>query len=79
MRSAFDNMLPETIAWRKDKIGYEPPQNKWLQNKKVEEKIHENKRKLYKNNIISKKEFEKNVLFDNNKKWEIWMAGEMFT
>jgi len=79
MRSAFENMLPETIAWRKDKIGYEPPQNKWLQNKKVEEKIHENKRKLYKNNIISKKEFEKNVLFDNNKKWEIWMAGEMFT
>ena len=83
VRSAFDNVLPETIAWRKDKIGYEPPQKNWLQNKDVQEKIHESKRRLYKHNVISKKEFEKNIpanstLEVNNKKWEIWMAGEMF-
>lgn len=83
MRSAFNNILPASIAWRKDKIGYEPPQNSWLQNKEVEEKIHESKRKLYEHNIISKKEFERDVSLSsssefNNKKWEIWMAGEMF-
>lgn len=78
MRNAFDNVLPQTIAWRKDKIGYEPPQNNWLQNKNIQEKIHESKRKLYNHKIISKKEFERNILSDNNKKWEIWMAGEMF-
>jgi asparagine synthase (glutamine-hydrolysing) len=83
MRTAFDNILPEQIGWRKDKIGYEPPQNNWLQNKNVQEKIHESKRKLYKHNIISKKEFERNISLSsssevNNKKWEIWMAGEMF-
>lgn len=83
MRAAFDNILPETIAWRKDKIGYEPPQNNWLQNKNIREKIHESKRNLYKHNIISKKEFERNITLNNsseinNKSWQVWMAGEMF-
>ena len=83
MRTAFNKELPETIAWRKDKIGYEPPQNGWLQNKNVQEKIHESKRQLYTHNIISKKEFERNISGTNssefnNKNWEIWMAGEMF-
>jgi asparagine synthase (glutamine-hydrolysing) len=83
MRSAFEDILPKEIAWRKDKIGYEPPQNSWMQNKKVQEKIHESKRQLYKHNIISKKEFEKNISVASpseikNKNWEIWMAGEMF-
>lgn len=82
MRSAFNNVLPETIAWRKDKIGYEPPQKNWLQNKAILEKIHESKRRLYKHDVISKKEFEKNIstnsTLEDNKKWKIWMAGEMF-
>jgi asparagine synthase (glutamine-hydrolysing) len=82
MRAAFSNLLPQQIAWRKDKIGYEPPQNNWLQNKNVAEKIHESKRKLFENNIISKKEFERNLYSslssNNNKNWQLWMAGEMF-
>ena len=81
MRNSFNDILPEAIAWRKDKIGYEPPQNNWLQGKDVQEKIHESKRQLYKHHVISKKEFERNLFTstDNNKKWQIWMAGEMFT
>ena len=83
LRTAFNNILPQEITWRKDKIGYEPPQASWLQNRKVKEKIHESKRKLYEHNVISKKEFERNTSLDsnsetNNKNWEVWMAGEMF-
>ncbi|HUZ59158.1 MAG TPA: asparagine synthase (glutamine-hydrolyzing) [Hanamia sp.] len=83
LRTAFTGLLPQEIVWRKDKIGYEPPQINWLKNKKVEEKIYESRRILYKHNIISKKEFERNTSLKsnpgtNNKNWEVWMAGEMF-
>lgn len=82
LRTAFSDLLPEQITWRKDKIGYEPPQNNWLKNKKVHEKIHESKKRLFEKNIISKKEFERNSSVDssqnNNKNWQLWMAGEMF-
>jgi asparagine synthase (glutamine-hydrolysing) len=82
MRSAFDELLPPQIAWRKDKIGYEPPQKKWLESSKVKERIHESKRKLYGHNIISKKEYEKNidsVSFSHrtNKSWALWMAANL--
>jgi asparagine synthase (glutamine-hydrolysing) len=30
MRTAFDAVLPSEIAWRKEKVGFEPPQNEWL-------------------------------------------------
>jgi len=81
MRSAFSNLLPQQIAWRKDKIGYEPPQKNWLENPAAKEKIHESKRKLYNQNVISKKEFDRQILTenfsDNNKAWSLWMAGNM--
>jgi asparagine synthase (glutamine-hydrolysing) len=83
LRTSFSDLLPEPITWRKDKIGYEPPQKNWLKNKKVQEKIQESKKKLFENNIISKKEFELNPSItssnnNNNKNWQLWMAGEMF-
>lgn len=33
MREAFVDILPEEIAWRKDKIGFETPEADWLQGK----------------------------------------------
>ena len=30
LRSAFENKLPDKIVWRKDKMGYVAPQEKWL-------------------------------------------------
>ncbi len=32
LRESMKNILPESITWRTDKIGYEPPQNKWIEN-----------------------------------------------
>ncbi len=83
MRVAFADLLPAEIAWRKDKIGYEPPQSNWFENKNVQEKIYESKRTLFKKNIISKKESERkiaitNSIESNQKIWAMWMAGEMF-
>jgi len=30
LRMSIDNFLPKEIVWRKDKIGFEPPQKEWL-------------------------------------------------
>ena len=41
MREAFADILPEEVAWRKDKIGFEPPEEEWLQGKVWKELMKE--------------------------------------
>jgi asparagine synthase (glutamine-hydrolysing) len=38
-RKALEPVLPNDICWRKDKIGYEPPQQRWLEDKNIKEII----------------------------------------
>jgi asparagine synthase (glutamine-hydrolysing) len=52
LRSSMHNRLPEQILWRSDKIGFEPPQLMWMQDKKMTEKIFESRRILVKENIL---------------------------
>ena len=33
LRKSIEDILPHEITWRKDKIGYEPPQAEWLKTK----------------------------------------------
>ena len=53
LRKAMDKNLPAEIAWRKDKIGFEPPQQTWMQAPAVQEMIFESKRKLVKEKILN--------------------------
>ncbi|MHB8261606.1 MAG: asparagine synthase (glutamine-hydrolyzing) [Bacteroidia bacterium] len=39
LRKAMDKILPQSICWRVDKIGYEPPQKNWLQSEKFKTEI----------------------------------------
>ena len=82
MRSAFKDLMPAEIVWRKDKIGYEPPQKSWMDNKEVKDKIHEGKKILLQNNIISNKEFERPITaggaLDKNRSWALWMGANLF-
>jgi asparagine synthase (glutamine-hydrolysing) len=54
MRKSF-NILPEEIRWRKDKIGFEPPQKSWTDAPKFKELVHEGRKKLVANNYLNKK------------------------
>lgn len=36
LRQAMKDMLPSEICWRKDKVGYEPPQQQWMKTGYVE-------------------------------------------
>jgi asparagine synthase (glutamine-hydrolysing) len=55
LRKAMDKKLPDEITWRRDKNGFEAPQRTWMQNKRVQEMIHEARKKLVKENILDPK------------------------
>jgi asparagine synthase (glutamine-hydrolysing) len=61
LRKAMDKKLPDEITWRRDKVAFEPPQKKWMQEPLVQEYIQESKRKLVGSGILAKKALEKNI------------------
>ena len=82
LRQAMDKKLPREIAWRNDKIGYEPPQQQWMQDAAVQEYIHEAKRKLVNANILSGKVLDKKIepkpaYADNNFDWRYLCAAQI--
>ena len=54
LRKSMENLLPHNIVWRKDKVGYEPPQQQWMQNKNIQEMIIESRKKLVDKNVLDK-------------------------
>lgn len=82
MRETFKNILPEAIAWRVDKIGYEPPQKKWMEGVAMKENIMEARKKLVKEGILNKKILEKpplayGSLEKGDNSWAHLMAGKL--
>lgn len=52
MRMALKDILPAEITWRKDKIGYEPPQQQWMDGQRAKEMIRDIKESLVKDRIL---------------------------
>ena len=52
-RVSFENLLPSSIAWRKDKTGYEPPQKQWMENKTIKDRIMTMRQQLVKERILN--------------------------
>jgi asparagine synthase (glutamine-hydrolysing) len=61
LRKTVANKLPDAITWRKDKVGFEPPQKMWMQNKNLQDYIFEAKKKLVDENILSPKVLTKKI------------------
>lgn len=83
MRETFRDFLPEQIVWRKDKIGYEPPQTSWMDTKKIKDLIFEKRKVLVEKKILNKKILNKlstpastGIIKDTA--WKHWMAGNLF-
>ena len=57
----METKLPAEIAWRKGKVGYEPPQKQWMQQPAAIEMIHESRKKLFAKNILDAKVLETSV------------------
>ncbi|HRP56031.1 asparagine synthase (glutamine-hydrolyzing) [Agriterribacter sp.] len=54
LRESMKNELPATVTWRKDKIGFEPPQMQWMKQHSLQERIHDAKQKLSAAGILKK-------------------------
>ncbi|HYO20858.1 MAG TPA: asparagine synthase (glutamine-hydrolyzing) [Flavisolibacter sp.] len=83
LRKAVEDKLPKEIVWRKDKIGYEPPQQRWMNTRPVQEKIAAAKEKLVESQVLDKTVLEQRVVptsaydgqgFD----WRYWSAANLF-
>jgi len=61
LRKSMENDLPPAIAWRKDKIGFEPPQKAWMQDATVQEYILAAKQKLVDHGILAKETLYKKI------------------
>lgn len=71
LRKSMNNILPSSICWRVDKIGYEPPQSNWLNSEKIKLDI-ENSRKIL--GVKSKGGSNLNFIF--NEEWRLLMASK---
>lgn len=83
LRKSMDDLLPKEITWRKDKIGFEPPQKMWMENKSVRERIQESKKMLVEKNILAEAVLKKPVAATtagsaDNKDWRYWSASYLF-
>ncbi len=62
LRHAIQDQLPASVVWRKDKIGFEPPQQQWMENKMIQEKIRAAKAKLVQEKILQQKVLDKKII-----------------
>jgi len=82
-RITFEKLLPAGITWRKDKIGYEPPQKKWMENVIIQEAIREVRCQLANEKIlhpnVQKKSAEAVAAHEDvNNNWNHLMVAYLF-
>jgi asparagine synthase (glutamine-hydrolysing) len=61
LRKSMETFLPGEIVWRKDKIGYEPPQKLWMEQPVMQEMVKESRLKLVQQNILKPEVMEEPV------------------
>jgi asparagine synthase (glutamine-hydrolysing) len=54
LRETMTSTLPNDITWRRDKVGFEPPQQAWMKNTHLQDYMHESKKKLVEKGILKK-------------------------
>ncbi len=83
LRETMENKLPEVITWRKDKVGFEPPQKKWMENKQVQAAIQEARKILVDEKVLKPEVLQKPVLPQasndaDNYDWRYFSAATLF-
>ena len=83
LRKSTETVLPKEIVWRKDKIGFEPPQKKWMEDKAVEDAITEAKKKLVQQHILKASVLTKKIkpheaYATDSRDWRYWSASYLF-
>ncbi len=53
LRKSMEPVLPKNICWRKDKTGFEPPQQQWMQDKRIQDMVYESKKILVAEKVLN--------------------------
>ena len=82
LRKAVEERLPAETVWRKDKIGFEPPQKSWMEHSLVRDYIHESKkilvaRQILKPAVLNKKNQPHEAYAADNMDWRYLVAGQL--
>ena len=80
LRQNMQSLLPPSIVWRKDKIGFEPPQQQWMNEPAAIELMMEGRKKLVREGILRPKVLQKPLLHlsahdDENFDWRYLCAS----
>ena len=82
LRQTMNKKLPDEIVWRKEKVGFEPPQKNWMNDNNVKDYIFEAKKKLANAGILTKQAVTKKVeplpaYADKNYDWRYLCAAQV--
>jgi asparagine synthase (glutamine-hydrolysing) len=82
LRKVMDTHLDNSIVWRSEKIGFEPPQKKWMQDAVFIDYLHEAKKKLVNDKILKPSVLKKKILAVNaneaqNNDWRYLCAAQL--
>jgi asparagine synthase (glutamine-hydrolysing) len=82
LRQTMNNKIPDDIVWRKEKIGFEPPQKNWMNDQTVQDYIHEAKKKLANAGILTNQAVNKKIeplpaYTDKNYDWRYLCAAQL--
>ena len=83
LRKTTESLLPAEVVWRKDKVGFEPPQKNWMQQPAVTAAITEGKKKLVEQGILHPQVLQHHIQpheahAADNKDWKYWSASFLF-
>jgi asparagine synthase (glutamine-hydrolysing) len=62
LRETVKRKLPDEITWRRDKVGFEPPQKQWMQTEKMQEMIRDAKAELVREKILKPDVINKTII-----------------
>ncbi|HWC54106.1 MAG TPA: asparagine synthase (glutamine-hydrolyzing) [Chitinophagaceae bacterium] len=66
LRKTMEKELPAEINWRKEKVGFEPPQKKWMEQPAVQEIIINAKKKMVDENILKPEVLNKKIQYSSS-------------
>lgn len=83
LRESMANRLPAEITWRQEKIGFEPPQKKWMAGKQLQDGIQDAKNKLVNENVLKPESLNKKITPKSsheadNYDWRYFSAATLF-
>jgi asparagine synthase (glutamine-hydrolysing) len=82
LRKTVDGRLPASITWRKDKVGFEPPQKEWMQTPDVQQAILGAKKKLADLGVLNQGAVKKlkphTAYAAQTQDWKYWSASYLF-